>query len=298
MKARVDRTDPTGLSDSPESSVSQLRVTTGRLQSPPYSGSLMQVLPVIDDSRRRRSPEGGRGVRYRPPEQVQAVPFAQLLAASGRNALERKQLDMLGSVTKSDGAAGRVFAAGDTSLLNGHCIAVIGARKASDLGRRRARQLGRQLAEAGVVVVSGLADGIDTEALTGAIEAGGRVIGVIGTPIDQAYPAKNKELQEVIYRDHLLISQFAAGDRVFPSNFPARNRTMAALSDASVVIEASDTSGTLHQAAECQRLGRWLVIARSVVENPELSWPAKFVGKPRTVVLESTAQLLETIYPA
>lgn len=258
----------------------------------------MQVLPVIDDNRRRRPPEGARGVRYRPPENARAVPFAQLLALGGRDALERKQLDMLDSVTKSDGPSGRVFVAGETALLSNHCIAVIGARKASDIGRRRARQLGRQLAQSGVVVVSGLAEGIDTEALTGAIEAGGRVVAVIGTPIDQAYPAKNKALQELIYRDHLLISQFAAGERVFPSNFPARNRTMAALSDASVVIEASDTSGTLHQAAECQRLSRWLVIARNVVDDPDLTWPAKFLGYPKALVLETTAQLLSTVYPA
>lgn len=255
----------------------------------------MQVLPVIDDSRRRRSPEGGRGARYRPPEHIHAIPFARLLALGGRDALEPKQLDMLGSVTKSDGG-GRVFVAGDTTLLSGRCIAVIGARKASDLGRRRARQLGRQLAQAGVVVVSGLAEGIDTEALSGAMEAGGRVVAVIGTPLDQAYPAKNKTLQEAIYSDHLLISQFAAGERVYPSNFPARNRTMAALSDASVVIEASDTSGTLHQAAECQRLGRWLVIARNVVDDEALTWPAKFRDKPMTTILESTPQLLSTIY--
>jgi DNA processing protein len=71
---------------------------------------------------------------------------------------------------------------------------------------------------------------------------------------------------------------------------------MAAISDASVVIEASDTSGTLHQAAECQRLGKWLVIARSVVDNPDLTWPAKFVGQPKTIILESTNQLLGTVY--
>jgi DNA processing protein len=200
-------------------------------------------------------------------------------------------MDFLQAVTKSDDGGGRVFVAGDVDLLKGRCIAVIGARKATDIGRKRARQLGRQLADAGVVVVSGLAEGIDTEALTGAMEAGGRVVAVIGTPIDQAY-------QEAIYRDHLLVSQFAKGERVFPSNFPARNRTMAALSDASVVIEASDTSGTLHQATECQRLGRWLVIARSVVDNPELTWPARFLDHPKTVILESTEQLLRDVYGA
>lgn len=247
-----------------------------------------------------RTAAGGstRVSRYVPPAQVSAYPLAGLLAISGREALADRQMDMLASVAASDeGGQAQVFYAGDAHLIERRCIAVIGARKATDLGRRRARQLGRQLAEAGVVVVSGLAEGIDTEALTGAIEAGGKVVAVIGTPLDQAYPAKNKALQEAIYRDHLLVSQFAFGSRVFPANFPARNRTMAALSDASVVIEASDTSGTLHQAAECQRLGRWLVIAKSVKDDPNLTWPAKFIGKPRTIILESTSQLLDTIYP-
>jgi DNA processing protein len=73
------------------------------------------------------------------------------------------------------------------------------------------------------VIVSGLAEGVDAEAMTAAIAAGGRVVGVIGTPLDKAYPGQNKRLEEEVYRDHLLISQFASGSRVFPSNFPVRN---------------------------------------------------------------------------
>lgn len=235
--------------------------------------------------------------RYEAPIAVRSVPFRQLLALGGRDALEPKQMDLLRAIGDDQAdRRGMIDTAGDTQILASRCIAVIGARKASDMGRRRARQLGRQLAEAGVVVVSGLAEGIDTEALSGAIEAGGRVAAVIGTPIDKAYPAKNARLQETIYRDHLLVSQFAIGARTFPSHFPERNRTMAALSDASVVIEASDTSGTLHQAAECQRLGRWLVIARSVVDDQSLTWPTKFLGSARTTVLESTARLLDDVY--
>lgn len=238
-----------------------------------------------------------RGPRYVPPADRHAYPLVGLLAAIGRDTLEPAQMDMLSAVATTDeGGRATIFYAGNIQLLEGRCVAVIGARKASEMGERRARQLGRQLALAGVVVVSGLAEGIDTAALTGAMEAGGKVVAVIGTPLEQAYPAKNKQLQEAIYRDHLLISQFPSGSKVFPSNFPARNRTMAALSDASVVIEASDTSGTLHQAAECQRLGRWLVIAQSVASDPDLSWPSKFIGKPRTIVLQSTEQMLEAIY--
>jgi DNA processing protein len=70
---------------------------------------------------------------------------------------------------------------------------------------------------------------------------------------------------------------------------------MAALSDATAVIEASDTSGTLHQAAECVRLGRWLFIAKSVAEDPNLKWPKSFLGKPKTAILERTQDILRSI---
>jgi len=232
---------------------------------------------------------------YCPPQSVVDRPLREVLALSSRARLEPQQLSLLDQGTQGSGGT-ILHIAGDVALLREKCIAIIGARKASDIGRRRARQFARQLADRGIVVVSGLAEGVDTEALEAAIDAGGKVVGVIGTPIDKAYPAKNKALQEVIYRDHLLISQFAPGSRTFPSNFPARNRTMAALSDASVVIEASDTSGTLHQAAECQRLGRWLGISKSVANDPDLTWPAKFLGQPRTALLETTDKFLEQVY--
>jgi DNA processing protein len=146
-----------------------------------------------------------------------------------------------------------------------------------------------------VVVISGLAKGVDTEALTAAMEAGGSVVAVIGTPVDRAYPAENKALQERIYQDHLLVSQFAPGERVFPSNFPERNKLMAALTDATVIIEAGDTSGTLHQAAECVRLGRWLFIAKNLIDNPTLQWPKRFLHEPICKPLTSTNDVLAAI---
>ncbi|MBI2397122.1 MAG: DNA-processing protein DprA [Xanthomonadales bacterium] len=200
-------------------------------------------------------------------------------------------------MTRSDDAAGAVYVAGDLALLERPCVSVIGTRNVSPEGAARARRVAKELSAHGVVVVSGLAEGVDTEAMTSAIRSGGRTVGVIGTPLDEAYPAKNAELQECVYTEHLLVSQFEFGARVFKSNFPQRNRLMALLSEATVVIEASDTSGTLHQAAECQRLGRWLFIAKSVVEDRSLQWPAKFVSYDRCVVLESTSQILERLAP-
>jgi len=184
---------------------------------------------------------------------------------------------------------------GDISLLHRKCVAVVGTREVTPEGSARSRRLARELAAAGVIVMSGLAKGVDTEALNAAVEAGGRVVAVIGTPVDRAYPAENKRLQERIYREHLLISQFAPGERVFPTNFPERNKLMAALSDATAIIEAGDTSGTLHQAAECGRLGRWLFIAKSVVDNPLLQWPKRFVGQPKVASLSSTEDILKAI---
>lgn len=194
-------------------------------------------------------------------------------------------------VSGSGGNGAKLWLAGDVSLVKLPCVAVVGARRVSREGAARARRLAKELAGAGVVVVSGLAKGVDTEALTAAMEAGGRTIGVIGTPIEKAYPAENKRLQEKMYSEHLLISQFAPGRPVYQSNFPERNKLMAAISDATVIVEASDTSGSLHQAAECVRLERWLFIAKSLMDNPSLRWPKDFIGYPNTRILAQTSEL-------
>lgn len=192
-------------------------------------------------------------------------------------------------------SADKLWCVGDISLLHRKCVAIVGTREVSPDGAARSRRMARELVEAGVVVVSGLARGVDTEALIAAIEKGGRVAAVIGTPIDRAYPAENKRLQEQIYRDHLLISQFAPGERVFPTNFPERNKLMAALCDGTAIVEAGDTSGTLHQAAECVRLGRWLFICKNVVDNPSLEWPKRFRDYPKCKTMSSTADILHSI---
>lgn len=181
-----------------------------------------------------------------------------------------------------------VWFAGYRSLLDRPSVAIVGTRNVSEGGRLRARKLARELVQRGYVIVSGLAKGVDTEALAAALEARGHVIGVIGTPIEKAYPIENASLQEMIAKDHLLLSPFAPGTRTFPNHFPERNRVMAAISDATAIIEASDTSGTLHQAAECLRLGRWLFIAKSVVDNKTLAWPQKFISYERTKVFSTT----------
>jgi DNA processing protein len=137
----------------------------------------------------------------------------------------------------------------------------------------------------GFTIVSGLAKGIDTAAMTSAINHGGSVIGVIGTPLDTAYPRENSKLQEQIAKEHLLVSQvpiYRYYHQDFKSKkyyFPERNELMAAISDATVIVEASNTSGSLIQARACLHQGHPLFIMRTCSQNPNLTWPQRFLEK-------------------
>lgn len=168
----------------------------------------------------------------------------------------------------------RIFAAGDTCILEkGFRVSLVGSRNASTAGLDDVRKIAGMVARRGGVVVSGLAKGIDTAAHTGALDEGGKTIAVIGTPLDRSYPRENAKLQEAIMRDQLCISQFPSGYPTRPQNFPIRNRTMALFSDATVIIEASDTSGSLSQGWEALRLGRGLFVCDRLLNDTGLSWP-------------------------
>jgi len=187
----------------------------------------------------------------------------------------------------------KIYAVGDVRLAQGGVrVSIVGARKASEEGKRRARKLAIELANQGVVIVSGLALGIDAAAHMGAIVAGGRTIGVIGTPVDKFYPKENRELQERIMREHLVVSQFPIGSKTNPGNFPTRNRVMALISDATVIVEASDSSGSISQGWEAIRLGRLLYIMKSITETPGLTWPAD-MQRYGAQVLADTSPLLD-----
>lgn len=185
----------------------------------------------------------------------------------------------------------RLFVAGDVGILaEGARVSIVGSRKASAEGLGRARKLARALCERHMVVVSGLAEGIDTAAHTTAVEQGGKTVAVIGTPLDKVYPSQNASLQEQIMHEHLCISQFPAGYPTKPGNFPIRNRTMALISDATVIIEAGESSGSLHQGWEALRLGRGLWIAKSVAENTALTWPDKMLHYGAGVLSDETLE--------
>jgi DNA processing protein len=133
----------------------------------------------------------------------------------------------------------------DPAILHGPAVAVVGARACSPYGRQAAHMLGRDLAAAGVVVVSGLARGVDGEAHRGALEAGGHTVAVLGCGIDRDYPAAHASLARAIAERSLLLSEYGPGVEPAPWRFPARNRIIAGLCAATVVVEARERSGAL-----------------------------------------------------
>jgi len=189
----------------------------------------------------------------------------------------------------------RLWYAGDPKLLRMRPrIAVVGSRKASRGGLESARQLARELCEHQVVIVSGLAEGIDSAAHLAAIESGGRTIAVLGTPLDRTYPARNRALQQTIVRDHLAITQFGPGSAVRPGNFILRNRTMALVVDASIIVEASDSSGSLSQGWEALRLGRQLFLLESLCRRSDLAWPRNMV-EYGAIPISKTSDILDFV---
>jgi len=171
---------------------------------------------------------------------------------------------------------------GAWELVETRCVAVVGSRNPSEDGKLRAGKLSRALVERGFTVVSGLATGIDTVAHTAAIETNGHTIAVIGTPIGTYYPKENRALQRRIAEQHLLISQVPVlryANQHVPQNklfFPERNVTMSALTEGTVIVEASDTSGTLTQASAALQQGRKLFILDSCFKRDDITWPASF----------------------
>jgi len=146
--------------------------------------------------------------------------------------------------------------AADLDVLRRATVAVVGARSCSPYGAQVARMLGRDLGRAGLVVVSGLARGIDGEAHRGALESGAVTVGVLGCGIDRDYPAAHRELAARIRATGLTVSEYAPGVEPAPWRFPARNRIIAGLSAATVVVEARDRSGALITADLALEEGR------------------------------------------
>jgi DNA processing protein len=186
-----------------------------------------------------------------------------------------------------------VFVRGSLAAADEDAIAVVGTRRPSPEGREQARWLAAELAHRGVTVVSGLAAGIDTEAHTAALEAGGRTVAVMGTGIKRVYPAENVALAERIAMTGALVSQFTPTAPPRRENFPIRNRVTSGIAVGTAVIEASSTSGAKMQARLALEHGKRLFLVERLVMHEK--WAQDYAERPGATVVTDVEQIIKII---
>lgn len=189
-----------------------------------------------------------------------------------------------------------LFLRGDSSLLSPPAVAIVGSRKATVYGRRVAEALGAALAREGIPVVSGLALGIDAAAHRGALGVGGRAIGVLGAGVDVPHPPTNSALFRIVGEEHLLVSEFLPGEAPLPHHFPQRNRILAALSEAVVVVEAAARSGALITADHATDLGREVLAVPGRVDSRTSRGTNEMIRDGARIVLDPT-RIVELLPP-
>lgn len=182
-----------------------------------------------------------------------------------------------------------LFYKGDIELISRPAVSIVGTRNPSKKGVDTAKAIAGAIVNLGIVVVSGLAKGIDTVAHQETLNSNGKTIAVLGTPIHKIYPAENKILAEDISEKGLLLSMNMPHEEKGQYLFPRRNRLMALMTNATIVVEAGETSGVIHQAAECMRLKKRLIFSKSLVEQ-NYDWVEKFI-KSGAIVAESLNHL-------
>ena len=198
-----------------------------------------------------------------------------------------------------------LYVKGQIQALSGHCTAIVGSRRPSAYGLQVARRLARDMAERNMVIVSGLARGIDSAAHHGALEAKGRTVAVQGRGMDKIYPAENRRLAEKIAESGAVISEFPLGTGPTPENFPIRNRVISGLSLGVLVVEASEYSGSLitaRLAAEHNRevfaVPGNITTAQSFGPNHLIKQGAKLVGEWMDVVEEFPPEVRMQLLPS
>ena len=213
--------------------------------------------------------------------------------------MTRSVEDLIGPLNEIEQryAPRQLWVAGDPSIfVAGRITSVVGSCQPSPAGVRRTRRLVSELVKRDIAVLSGLALGVDTAAHTTAIRLGGRTIAVLGTPLDEVTPWSNTRLQDVIIREHVAVSQFDPGSTVKKWNFTVRNRTMALLSPATVIVEAGEGSGTRHQGWAALRLGRPLYFLESAVRSGNIRWINEQIEYGAEILTDqSCAEALDSI---
>lgn len=177
-------------------------------------------------------------------------------------------------------------------------VAIVGSRHNTRYGEEIAYKLAYELAKKGVVIVSGLAYGIDSIGHKGCLAAGGTTIAVLGTPIDRIYPQKHLPLaKEIIEKGGAIISEYAPGSEVFPkTSFLERNRLISGLSDIVVVVEAAEKSGSLNTATHALEQGKTVFAVPGNITNPYSQGCNKLI-KQGAIPYTEPRDVLELLFP-
>src|SRR5690348_12955280 len=190
-----------------------------------------------------------------------------------------------------------LFVAGDPAALLAPQIAIVGARSATAQGLANARDFARTLSRAGLVVTSGMADGIDGAAHTAALESGGPTVAVVGTGPDLVYPRKHRDLAARIVEQGAIVSEFPPGTEARPDHFPRRNRLIAGLSLGTLVVEAGLQSGSLITARLAAEAGREVFALPGSIHNPLAKGCHRLIRDGARLV-ETAAEVIEALVPA
>ena len=187
-----------------------------------------------------------------------------------------------------------LFVHGDPTWLRAPQLAVVGTRNPTPLGRETAQRFAAYLAEAGMVITSGLALGIDAAAHQGALAGGGPTIAVMGTSLDRVYPAKHRDLAHAIAAQGALVSEFPIGTAAAAGNFPQRNRLISGLALGVLVVEAAAQSGSLITARQAVEQGREVFAIPGSIHNP-LAKGCHALIRQGAKLVETAADILEEL---
>jgi len=186
-----------------------------------------------------------------------------------------------------------LFVRGALAATDNRAIAVVGSRSAGPEGKRIAYELARDLVSESITVVSGMAEGIDTAAHRGALDAGGRTIAVFGTGIAKLYPKSNRDLATEIATSGACVSQFLPAQGPTRWTFPVRNIVTSGLSVGTVVVEAGETSGAKLQAHDALRHGKRLFMVKHLVDHQQ--WARDLLDHPGVIAIASTAEIADIV---
>jgi DNA processing protein len=187
-----------------------------------------------------------------------------------------------------------LYTRGQIEVLKKTCLAVVGARKPTIYGLHIAQAIAADLGGRGITIVSGLARGIDAAAHRGCVEAGGNTVAVLGCGIDVVYPREHRRLADVITQKGLLLSEFPPGTPPAPHNFPARNRIISGLTAGTLVVEATEHSGSLITARLAMEQNREVYAVPGNITAPQ-SYGPNFLIKQGARLVQSWKDIVEEL---